>query len=97
MPLHEIDTEKPTKAKNSLVSAYHKEKQKGLGVWIRKGLLKGSDNPDLALLGGHLVVRLYSIEDDEKANEVSGTTHWIFKSSAGHYYGVVVSGPLGES
>ncbi|CAB3667827.1 hypothetical protein LMG24238_01932 [Paraburkholderia sediminicola] len=96
MPLHQTDTEKPTKAKDSLVSKYHDKKQKGIGFWVRKGLLNDSDNPDLSLLGGHLVVRLSNIGDDEEANEVSGTAHWIFKSSAGHYYGVVVAGPLSE-
>ncbi|SFT58920.1 hypothetical protein [Paraburkholderia aspalathi] len=95
MPLHGTETEKPKKAKDSLVSEYHQQKQKGITFWIRKGLLNGNNNPDVYLLGGHLVVRLYNIEDDEHANEVSGT-HWIFKSSAGHYYGVVVAGPLGE-
>ncbi|MFM0318609.1 hypothetical protein PQR36_27275 [Paraburkholderia nemoris] len=96
MPLHGTETEKPKKAKDSLVSEYHQQKQKGIGFWIRKGLLNGNNNPDVYLLGGHLVVRLYNLEDDEQANDVSGATHWIFKSSAGHYYGVVVAGPLGE-
>jgi len=96
MPLHGTETGKPKNAKDSLVRKHHEEKQKGIGFWFRKGLLNDTNNPDLSLLGGHLVVRLCNIANDEKANEVSGTTHWIFKSSDSHYYGVVVAGPLGE-
>lgn len=91
MPFVDFSSEKPIKAEDSLVEQYHSAKQKGLRFWM--SYLSGR-NPDLYVLGGHLVVRLDFILTDKRATEVASDEQYVIKASNSHYYGVVVEGPL---
>ena len=94
MPLVNEVAGKPSKAKDSSVSQYHQQKQKGMSYWVGQRALDDRSNPDVYVLGGHLVVRLNNVDDDHDADTLAGPDNYILKSKDTHYYGVVVPGPL---
>jgi hypothetical protein len=79
-----VSGDKAVKAKDSSVSDYHKEKQKGLIKW-RKWLEQ--KNPDLFRLDGQLVARLKL--DEGKLEEAKSRGN-IYQDSTRSYFGEVV-------
>jgi hypothetical protein len=78
------------KIPDSVAKAMHGGKQKYLPRWLAYLKGKAKHNPDLAILGDEVYVRLDAIDSDEEAIAAAEAVgRRVIRDKAGHYYGFV--------